>query len=132
MNEFEFARFIKSGLGAPTPSPVLASRVAAEVNAQGRLREIGGSTVRRAERAIAQRISDQRSARRSAGRRVAYRVGGAALALGFIGALNLAALSYFPGYGTALANAPLVGPLFAHPPHPPFAHPAHTPAPSHH
>ncbi len=107
MNELEFARFIKSGLGAPSPSPRLASRVAVEIN--------------------------QRGAGRSAGRHVvAYRVGGAALALGLIAALNLAGAYYLPWYGTALANAPVVGPLFAHPPHPPFAHPEHTPAPSHH
>ncbi len=107
MNELEFGRFIKIGLGTPSRSPMLASRVAAEISARGR-------------------------APRSAGRRIAYRVGGAVLALGIIGALNVAGANYFPWYGTALANAPLVGPLFAHPPHAPFAHPDHTPAPSHH
>jgi hypothetical protein len=132
MNELEFARFIKSSLGAPRPAPMLASRIAAEISARGPSSDIGGSTVRRAERGIAQRTGAQRGARRSTARRAAYRVGGAALALGLIGALNLAGVYYLPWYGTALANAPLVGPLFAHPPHPPFAHPDHTPAPSHH
>lgn len=109
MNELEFARFIKSGLGTPNPSPTLASRIAAEISARGRASDIGGSTVRPAERGIAPRTSDRRGTRRRTARRLAYRFGGAALALGLIGGINLAGAYYFPRYGTALANAPLVG-----------------------
>jgi hypothetical protein len=109
MNELEFARVIKSGLGTPSPSSTLASRIAAEIRAGSRASDIDGSTERRAERGIAPRTRDQRDARRGTARRVAYRFGGAALALGLIGAVNLAGAYYFPRYGTALANAPLVG-----------------------
>jgi hypothetical protein len=110
MNELEFARFIKSGLGTPSPSPTLASRIAAEISARGRASDIGGSTlVGPAEPGVAPRTSDQRGTRRRTARRLAYRFGGAALALGLVAGINLAGVYYFPRYGTALANAPLVG-----------------------
>jgi hypothetical protein len=109
MNELEFARFIKSGLGAPRPSPTLASRIADEIRARGPASDIAGSRVRPVRRGVAPRTIDQRGTRRGPARRAAYRVGAAAVALALIGAINLAAAYYFPRYGTALANAPLVG-----------------------
>src|SRR3982074_1765834 len=84
MNELEFARFIKGGLGTPSPSPTLVSRIATELSERGRSTSAG---VGRAPRRLA----------------------GAALALALIGALNLAGVYFFPRYGPALANTPLVG-----------------------
>jgi|ERR1700730_15160743 len=84
MNEVEFSRFIKGGLGMPGYSPALATRIATELSARGRSSSVGG-------------------------RRASRRIAAAALALGLIGALNLGGVYFFPRYGTALANTPLVG-----------------------
>ncbi len=104
MNELEFARFIKNGLGTPSPSPTLASRIAAEISAPGRSSVIGGPTVQRGERGIAQRTSDQRRARHGTARLAV----GLTMALLLIGAGNLAAAYYAPTYGQALAAAPVL------------------------
>jgi hypothetical protein len=92
MNEVEFARFIKHGLGSPADSRTLAARIASEIRPRTYPNRGGQADAR----------SFGRLRRRP-------RVMVAALTLAMIGTLNLGAAYFFPSYGEALANVPVVG-----------------------
>jgi hypothetical protein len=96
MTENEFARFIKKGLGTPDVSPALATRIAREVDRRNRPNDDS-------PRAKRQKLLPRRF------RTLSLRVGVAALVLAMIGAVNLGIAYYYPRYGVALANAPIVG-----------------------
>ena len=109
MTEMEFARFIKKGLGTPVASQMLATRIAAEVAERSHSSDVHGSTLLRPRRAGVVVKTDKPGRSQVVARRVATRIGAAALALGLIAALNLGVVYYFPRYGTALASVPVVG-----------------------
>jgi len=109
MNEIEFARFIKDGLGSPADSPTLAARVATEIRLRthsnvGRRPKLGQTQL--VISASSQHEAEARSLSRSHRRR---RMAVVALTLATIGTLNLGGAYFFPSYGEALANIPFVG-----------------------
>ena len=111
MNEIQFARFIKEGLGSPADSQTFAARIATEIRVRTHpnreQREELGQTQVMISGSL-QHKGEGRSFRRLGLR---PRVFAAALTLAMIGMLNLGAAYFFPSYGEALANAPVVGGL---------------------
>lgn len=98
MTENEFARFIKTGLGVPDLTPTLSNRIAREVET----RNHPHNPLRDSSR-------NHEAIRRSGARAISLRVGLTALVLAIIADANLGIAYYFPRYGVALANAPIVG-----------------------